>query len=380
MKTTVLAKCFVPAAACLLLGVWTLGCEGGAGAVGGSTALSVGGGVGSTAFLTLPDASVSAPVGTPGAPPTGDANCGVQTSEATKGVTDVLLVLDRSGSMNESLAADCCCSSSCRNIISIKMCADTTRCEERWPSLTSAVGTTIAKTAGINWGLKLYSSPGSQDVCGVGNGVEAGIGASAASLEAQIAGASPKNSTPTAKAVTAATAYLQTVGDPNNKVLLLATDGEPNCKLGSPDPSVSDMDATQATIQASLAAGFKVYVIGIGPSVGNLDNLAQAGGTQHYYRATSAADLVDALMAISKLVSSCTFVMSQSPPVPENVAVYLDGQLVAKDPSNGWSFGASSQTVMLNGASCTSITSGGARKVQVLFGCAGETPPSQILF
>jgi hypothetical protein len=363
------------------LGTSLLGCGTPPDPVGGSGSLTgAGGAVVSTVSIKLPDASANGPGGGPGPVPTGDANCGVQTSETTKAPTDVLLVLDRSGSMNESIAENCCCSTTCRQVVSIKMCSDTTNCTERWPALTSAVTTTIAKTAGINWGLKLFSSPGGLDVCGVDSGVEAVIGASATSVQAQIAGANPKNSTPTAKAVTTATAYLQTVKDQNNKVILLATDGEPNCRLGSLDPSSSDVDGTQAAIRSALTAGFRVYVIGIGPSVGNLDNFAAAGGTDRYYRATSAADLADALMAISKVVSSCTFTMSQSPPDPDNIAVYLDGKLMAKDSANGWSFGASPLTVMLNGASCTSITSGGAGKVQVLFGCPGEPPPPQILF
>jgi hypothetical protein len=380
MKKIVLAKYIVGATASLFLGASLLSCGDSQDVVGGNGALSGGGGGGAISVIKLPDASVRGAVSPTGAVPTVDGNCGNETSETTKTPTDVLLVLDRSGSMNESIAAECCCSSSCRRTISIKMCSDTANCAERWPSLTSAVTTTIAQTTGINWGLKLFSSPGGLDVCAVGSGVEAGIGASAATMQAQIAGANPLNSTPTAKAVTTATAYLQTVTDPNDKVMLLATDGEPNCRPGSIDPSTPDVDGTEAAIRAANAAGFKVYVIGIGPSVGNLDNFASAGGTGHYYRATSATELADALMAISKAVSSCTFTMSQSPPDPENIAVYLDGQLVAKDPANGWSFGSSPLTVTLNGASCTSITSGAASKVQVLFGCLGEPPPPQILF
>jgi hypothetical protein len=70
--------------------------------------------------------------------------------------------------------------------------------------------------------------------------------------------------------------------------------------------------------------------------------------------------------------------MSQSPPDSNNVAVYLDGKLVAQDAANGWTFGTNSQTVMLNGSACSAITSGTASKVQVLFGCAGQAPPDQI--
>jgi hypothetical protein len=303
----------------------------------------------------------------------------MQTSETVKSPTDVLLVLDRSGSMQESIAEDCCCKVSCRQTVNIKLCTDTQNCTERWPALTSAVGNTIAKTAGIHWGLKLFSSPSGSDVCGVTGGMEAEIGANAVSLQTQITNTNPKNSTPTAKAIIAATAYLKTVKDQNNKVMLLATDGEPNCRAGSLDPSKSDVDGTKSAIQAAVAAGFRVYVIGIGPSVSNLDTFAAAGGTNRFYRATSASDLADALMSISKAVSSCTFTMANDPPDPENIVVYLDGKLVAHDPDHGWSMGATSRTILLNGNACAGVTSGAASTVRILFGCPDTTPPA-VLF
>ena len=310
-----------------------------------------------------------------GSPPTADANCGEQTSNTTKLPTDVLLVLDKSGSMSESIADDCCCSSSCTNTTGASTCSGTSNCTERWPALTSAVDATISGATGINWGLKLFSSPSQSSSCGVTQGAEVAVGSnSATAIQTSIANVSPSGNTPTARAVTAARAYLQTVTDQNAKVILLATDGEPNCKSGS-SSTTSDVDGTIAAIDAALTAGYKVYVIGIGPSVGNLDNFAVAGGTDHYYPATSAADLANALAAISVAVSSCTFSMSQPPPNPDNVAVYLDGALVPMSATNGWAFGATAQTVILNGAPCEQITSGAASKVQVLFGCAGQPPP-----
>jgi Mg-chelatase subunit ChlD len=311
-----------------------------------------------------------------GSLPSGDANCGVQTSNTKQLPTDVLLVLDRSGSMTYSIASDCCCSNTCRSITGSARCSSTTSCTERWPALTSAVDSTITTASGINWALKLFSSPSQSDACGVNAGVEVGIASdSVASIQTNIAGVSPSGNTPTASAITAAATYLGKVADSNTKVILLATDGEPNCKSGSRDKATSDKDGTTTAITAAFDGGYKVYVIGIGPSVGNLDSFAQAGGTDHYYPATSSADLVAALATISKAVSSCNFEMSQTPPDPNNVAVYLDGVLVPKDSNNGWSFGSSEQTVILNGTLCTQITSGTATKVQVLFGCPGQPPP-----
>jgi hypothetical protein len=183
----------------------------------------------------------------------------------------------------------------------------------------------------------------------------------------------PGGNTPTAQAIDATTVYLRTVTDPSSKAILLATDGEPNCATGS-SSSTPNVPATIEAISAARTAGFPVYVVGIGPSVGSLDNFAQAGGTQKYYPATSATELVSALAAISTAVTTCTFTAATPPPDANNLAVYLDKNLIAKDPTNGWSFGSNTQTIVLNGTACTKVTSGQATNVQLLYGCGGLPP------
>jgi hypothetical protein len=390
MKNIVLAKCFAGATASLLLGIALVTCGNSPPDTIGGTGSSGGGGgtTGNTTPFSLPDASSSGSSsgGSTGNAPTGDANCGSQTSSTTKQPTDVLLVLDRSGSMSESIAEDCCCARACANSTGKTVCRDTTGCTERWPALTSAVKTAIDNTPQINWGLKFFSSASGQggDSCGVNAGADVGIdptkpAAVAAAVQSSISGATPNGATPTTKAITYATAYLQTVKDQNSKVILLATDGEPNCK-STRDTTSSDADGTEAAIKAALTAGFKVYVVGIGPAdnVTNLNRFAAAGGTDKYYPATSATDLTNALASISKAVSSCSFTI-QTPAQGSdatNIAVYVGGNLVQKDPSNGWSLGADGQTIILNGSTCEAVSSGDAGEVKVLFGCSS---PPQIL-
>jgi hypothetical protein len=264
------------------------------------------------------------------------------------------------------------------------VCTNTASCTQRWPSLTTAVNATISKTTEINWGLKFFSTPpasGRQsDSCAVSAGVDVAIApaaTSAAQIQTKIAATAPGASTPTAKAISTASTYLQTVKDQNNKVILLASDGQPNCMAGNKDTSAPDLDGTKKAATDALAAGYKVYVIGIGPSanVANLDSFAVAGGTEHYYPATSADDLAQALLAISQAVASCTFTMDQAPPEPENIAVYVGTQSINKDAGNGWSYGTTSQTVVFNGTTCDLIKSGKAGQVKVMFGCGGSPPP-----
>jgi hypothetical protein len=411
MKPIDLVKRFSGLTATLLLGLSFSNCNGGTPSIVGGPSDFGGAGKGGTGKGGTPggagaggsaspfsgqlihlDAAVSSgnggANGTGGAAvaPTGDANCGVQTSSTTLQPTDVLLLLDRSGSMSWSIDDDCCCTSTCTS--SAATCLSTASCTVRWPTLISAINTTMLQATGINWGLKLFpSQPPSgvplalTDPCAVNPGVEVNIGAgSATTLQTQIASGSTSGGTPTASAITTVTQYMRTLSDTNTKVILLATDGKANCQVGSDDTTASDVDNAVVAIKAAFAAGFKVHVIGIGPSVGNLDNFAKAGGTDHYYPASSAKDLVSALATISKAVASCTFAMSQTPPDPNNLAVYLNGKLVSKDDANGWGFGSSSQTVVLNGTTCNQITSAPTSKVQVLFGCPGQQPPPEIIF
>jgi hypothetical protein len=259
--------------------------------------------------------------------------------------------------------------------------AGSTTCTSRWAGLTTALATTLTATPDVSWGLEFFTTPGSGS-CAVSATPQVAIGTPTASadIQAQIAGASPGDNTPTAAAVTAATAYLKTVNDANNKFILLATDGEPNCKAGGKGggSGASDMPGALAAITAAKAAGFSVYVIGIGPSVGNLDNMAQAGGTTTSYPATSPDQLTNALVSISQKVATCSFTSTQAPPDPNNIGVYLDKNLVPQDANNGWTFGSSQQTITLTGSYCDQITSGSATQVQILFGCAGISPPSFI--
>jgi hypothetical protein len=223
------------------------------------------------------------------------------------------------------------------------------------------------------WGLKLFSTPGG-DACGVSSGVEVPVGpGSAAAIPSVIESTTPANNTPTAQAINAATEYLKTLTDPYPKTILLITDGQPNCASGS--SSTPNVAGTVAAIRAAYAAGFRVYVVGIGPSVGNLDDFAIAGGTEHYYSAASLAELDSAIASITSSVASCTLALPARPPDPNNVAVYFDNSLVAKDDVDGWSYADDIQAIVLGGATCDRLKSSMDATITVLFGCPGMPLP-----
>jgi hypothetical protein len=311
----------------------------------------------------------------PDAPPapTVDANCGIVTSNTTREPVDVLLVLDRSASMDYSINEDCYCSRTTGTFGNL--CADTTNCTTRWDAIEPAVTATLSSSgSAVDWGLKFFPSSSNSN-CGVTTGVEVKIDPnSAADVQAQIASATKSLGTPTTAAINAATAYLQTLTDSNKKVILVATDGEPNCGGSPASINTDDVTGASAAAAAALTAGFPVYVVGIGPNLDNLTQLASAGGTTDYFPANSPQQLTDALSSISKLVGSCSFTSDKTPQDPNNIAVYVNKQQVAQDSGNGWTFGSNPQEIVLTGSYCDDITAGKDTAVQILFGCPGAPP------
>lgn len=379
MKKFVFTTIIAGTTICSSIGIMFLGCgqdKIGSGGTGNSTGL---GGIGGMTPISLPDASVIVRGGGSGQTVTADANCGSATSSTSQTPADVLLVLDRSGSMDYSIAEDCYCDAA-KAGRNGSVCSNTSNCSARWPTLTSAINTTLSGTAGVSWGLKLFSSVGGANNCAVSNTVEVSIGAnSAAAVQQLIASPNviPGGYTPTTKAINAARDYLKTVTDANNKVILLATDGEPNCQ-GNSENTNDDTTGAKTAIAAAYAAGYKVYVVGMGPQAAlkNLQDFAVAGGTDNYYPANSPQALADALLAISHAIAECTFTVTAPANGTTSVAVYLNGTLA---PSTDWTYTASTQTIAITGTTCDTIKNGTPpQTVQVYFGC-GEGPPPPIL-
>jgi hypothetical protein len=295
------------------------------------------------------------------------AACGSTYTIDTRPVpADILIVLDRSESMIWSLTSD----SNCR--------AGATDCTTRAQAAVAAVGTVVTDNPEIRWGLELFPT---SNMCGVVSRPQVGVSPSSASaIRAQLAGFSTDPSTPTASAIDVAVAYLKTVQDSSNKAILLVTDGMPNCGRGQDWDADAMADATQAAT-AGKVAGFPMYVIGIGPSTGNLNDLAKAGGTGRYFPTMSTSEIGSALRTIAK-AATCTFKLNALPPDKDLVTVSIDQQPIGQDETNGWVYAPSdptSSTIILTGTYCESISAGTTPEVQIVYGCPELTPPDAAL-
>jgi hypothetical protein len=113
----------------------------------------------------------------------------------------------------------------------------------------------------------------------------------AGAIMASLKGIEPTGETPTGAAIRGACMYARTrkVAEPTRNIsILLVTDGEPEApltsKMGTCNPTLDDAVAAATECAAS---GVSTYVLGVGPSLDNLNKIAAAGQTRSAYLVAS---------------------------------------------------------------------------------------------
>jgi hypothetical protein len=302
-------------------------------------------------------------------------NCGFQHFDLKVVPADVLLVLDRSASMQDEPDGASASTS-------------------KWDLVIPAVTEVISQTGSrVSWGMKSFpEGEGSECVSGsVTSKIDVPIADdNAMATVAQVMATQPNgNGTPTGDAIKAAVAYLQGVNDGHKKFLLLATDGEPSCAGGTKDSSKARTLATEA-VAAAFAAGFPTYVVGVATTKDSatdaLNAMATAGGVPtggsnplatKYYLASTQAALVMALQAITgEVAKTCVFNLDPAPPAPDFIAVKVSGTAISRDPGarDGWEYTNAQHTALqVYGAACDTIQKS-ADSVEIIYGCQGVIP------
>jgi len=120
-----------------------------------------------------------------------------------------------------------------------------------------------------------------------------------ASLEAR----EPTGETPTGSAITGACSYVEEYRATHGgrfPAILLVTDGEPKAPLSEEVCAPTLAAAIEAAATCLRETDIPTYVLGVGPSLSNLDQIAAAGGTGRAYLADqdNADQVLSALRAV----------------------------------------------------------------------------------
>jgi hypothetical protein len=253
----------------------------------------------------------------------------------------------------------------------------------------------------VRFGLSLYSSQnGLRDndanidnskMCPVLVEVPIALGNHQAMLD-QFACSDLLDDTPTGESLLAAAATLQAFDEPGPKVIVLATDGEPdNCECpdfnnanhvpdecrvaGLPAQIKADVVATAEQIHAD---DIQIHVINVStPGEAalqqHLEDVAAAGGGQ-VYPGFSPGALSTAFDEIINGVRSC--IIDLDGEIAEGMestgTVTLDGGELLLDDENGWRVNTPSQIELL-GSACETIKSGD-HDLDISFPCEAFEP------
>ncbi len=284
----------------------------------------------------------------------------------------VMLVVDRSGSMNFDFAGN-----------SGPPFGEPLTGPRRWAALKQSLASTLNEfDEQVAFGMVQF--PG-DDLCGVSSSIDLlpRAGNAGEVLVRLLRG--PSGGTPTFEAITAAAGQLRSV---KGQALVLITDGDPNCNSDlDPDtcactaPLVgfppSCRESTACRDAERTVKGLRIlreeqdivtYVVGVGSSstsvVLALDNMAIAGGVPRmrgahsFYSGTTEIELAEALTAISTRLTRCTWATGTRLGPNDVVEVTVGGQVVPHG-ALGWDWvDASSGDLSLRGMWCERAAAG----------------------
>jgi hypothetical protein len=214
-------------------------------------------------------------------------------------------------------------------------------------------------------------------------------------------GIQPTGETPSAAAIRGACTYAKSwkLATPGHEVvILLVTDGKPEAPVtcstgGTCCPTLEDAVAA-ATECRSGKPGLKTYVLGVGPLLDNLGQIAVAGGTDKAYLVAGgdvSSQVLAALNAIREAAAIPCELQIPPPPAGQTInlgqvnvvhttsacetrTIYYRDSQAACDTNGGWFFDNPSapQNVVLCGKTCDDVSVPGG---QLLFsiGCGRVT-------
>jgi hypothetical protein len=291
-------------------------------------------------------------------------DCGQTTLEIEKVPPNIMVLLDRSGSMNGDAGGD-----------------------TRWNVAKAAISKiTSLLNANIRFGLSTYSScePGG---CSAGSVVVPIAAGNAPAVVAFLDGTVDQRSsdgkgltsdgkleylcdsgdpeTSTGKSLAALTAEPSLKDPARTNAVILLTDGKEN------DECKADCDgACGAERLLSQSPPVKTYVVGLGVSASALDAIAKAGGTTESIATNDLDQLSGAFATITSDVDSCEYALGTAPPDTRGLYVFFDKIAVPGSATDGWSYVDAQKKLEFTGDACAKLRAGTVKDVEVVYACA----------
>jgi Mg-chelatase subunit ChlD len=282
-----------------------------------------------------------------------DNTCAAVDLDAERVTPNVLVIVDRSGSMGDEEFPEGSGTS-------------------RWDAVRDALtdtpdGLIFSLQSAIRFGFVTYSGAGACPnldtvACSLDN---------YDAIDTAYRGLAPEGDTPTGDSISAVLGMLGTLvptaddGDPT--IFILATDGEPDTCEDGDDEVGGRRESVEAT-EAAFDMGISTYVISVGDDVGadHLQDVANAGlgrsGSDPdapFFVATDVAALNEALETIVGGVVDCRLTLSGTidPDLACSGEVRLDGTVLPCDDPNGWR-AIDATTIELTGTACDDLQGG----------------------
>ena len=348
------------------------------GGVGGRLALSGIGSQGSTETGTLNP----------------DAACVADTRQGQQIPVDLLFMIDTTGSMNCPLGTaglDC-------EVDPGPPYAASTRWTEESTALNAFV--TASNNAGTGVGIAFF--PSADNICDASSyatpDVEiAPLPGNAAALTAAIAAQQPAGSTPTVASLTGAIQHASawaTAHPSRRAAVVYSTDGYPE---GCTNNTIA---AAASVAQAGFAAtpSIATYVLGVGPNLASLNQIAAAGGTTQAFLIDTTGDVATELSAALDTIRTSAITCNYQ--IPTSLSGPLDYEYVNVDATvgssgtqvsvsrvaeatacsattGGWYYDSTTAPTMivLCPATCTPLMNTAGSSLQVLIGCLSNGGP-----
>jgi hypothetical protein len=301
----------------------------------------------------------------PPADPQGFTCSAVQVNLAAT-IPVVQLLLDQSGSMNGAFG---------NNL---------TRYAAMREALVGTDGVVTSLQSQVSFGATLYT--GGNTCPRLRSSTPANAPNNAGPIATLITNNGPSGDTPTGESINATVASFPAATPGQPRVIVLATDGEPDtCAIPNPSNSTQSSAARQVAVNAAAAAyaaGIKLFILSVGSdiSAAHQQAMANAGAgvpsnsatPAPYYPATNPAALKSAFETIIRGVRTCDFTLDLdvTPTMAPGGDVRLNGGRLTKDDANGWEL-VDARHIRLRGTSCDTFKAANSVALLASFPCPG---------